>query len=70
MTHLHNSDVLTFLRIHINNPKVRQHIKDQQEWIDDLNERGFNYKDFLDYLEKNIGGDASYTEEELRELLK
>jgi len=68
--HLHNTDVLTYLKAHIDNPGVRTFIEAQQEQIDELNnEFGDDYKDYLDYLEGNIGDDASFTMDELRALL-
>jgi hypothetical protein len=70
MTHLHNSDVLNFLKLNKDNPNVKKHIEKQQGWIEELNEEfNMNYKDYLDYLEQNIGDDASYTMDELKELI-
>jgi len=69
--HLHNSDVLTFLKLHSDNQEVRTFIEAQQKEIDGLNnEFNDDYKDYLDYLERNIGDDASFTIDELRALLK
>lgn len=69
--HLHNSDVLSFLQLHKSNPKIKAFMKHRQEEINQTNqELDEDYKDYFDYLERNIGDDASYTIEELKALLR
>jgi hypothetical protein len=69
--HLHNSDVLTFLKLHIDNPNIANFLKRQKQIIKAMNKKcGTNYADYLDYLEENIGDDASFTVDELKALLR
>ena len=69
--HLHNSDVLMFLRTHSDNEGIKRFVADEQRFVEDENEVfGTAYKDFLDYLDNNPGDDSSFTQEELRALLK
>ena len=71
MDHIHNEAVLVFLNLHKENPNIKRFIKEQQKDINNLNkELNENYKDYLDYLESNIGDDASFTMDELKALLK
>jgi len=69
--HLHNSDVLVFLKLHVDNPNIASFLKSQKPEIEEMNkEPGTDYTDYLDYLEANIGDDASFTMDELMALLK
>ena len=69
--HLHNSDVLTFLKVNIDNPNIENFLKRQKQIIESMNKKcGTDYADYLDYLEANIGDDASFTMDELKALLK
>jgi len=69
--HLHNSDVLTFLKLHMDNPNIENFLKRQKQIIESMNKKcGTDYADYLDYLEANIGDDASFTMDELKALLK
>ena len=46
-------------------------LQEQKKEIKELNkELGDNYKDYFDYLEANVGDDASFTLDELNALLK
>ena len=57
--HLHNSDVLTFLKLHMDNPNIENFLKRQKQIIESMNKKcGTDYTDYLDYLEANIGDDA------------
>ena len=68
--HLHNSDVLTFLKLHMDNPNIENFLKRQKQIIESMNKKcGTDYADYLDYLEANIGDDASFTMDELKMLL-
>jgi len=70
MDHIHNETVLGFIKAHRDNPNIKRFIKEQKEMIDRINkELGADYKDYLSYLEDNIGDDASFTIEELKTLL-
>ena len=69
--HLHNSDVLTFLKLNIDNPNIEKFLKKQKQIIEITNDKcGTDYTDYLDYLEANIGDDASFTMDELKTLLR
>jgi len=69
--HLHNSDVLTFLKVNIDNPNIENFLKRQKQIIESMNKKcGTDYADYLDYLEANIGDDASFTMDELKTLLR
>ncbi|MHC4328246.1 MAG: hypothetical protein ACYSWW_09025 [Planctomycetota bacterium] len=71
MGHIHNETVLAFLRAHKHNPNVQRFLAKQKLAIEELNkELGTEYKNYLDYLEDNIGDDADFTMDELRTLLK
>ena len=71
MDHIHNEAVLTFLQAHKDNSNVQRLLAKKKRAIEALNrEIGTKYKDYLDYLEDNIGDDASFTMDELRGLLK
>ena len=68
---LHNSDVLTFLKLHMDNPSIKVFLEKQKKIIDSMNKKcGTDYADYLDYLEENIGDDASFTMDELKTLLR
>ena len=68
---LHNSDVLTFLKLHMDNPNIKVFLEKQKKIIDPMNKKcGTDYADYLDYLEANIGDDASFTMDELKTLLR
>ena len=70
MDHIHNETVLTFLREHKDNPNVAGFLKKQDQAIDTMNkELGTDYKDYLNYLEANIGDDANFTVSDLKALL-
>ena len=70
MDHIHNETVLNFLKAHKDNRNIMEFIKKQNSKIDMLNKAlGENYIDYFDYLESNIGDDASFTIEELKALL-
>jgi len=70
MDHIHNETVLGFLKVHRDNPNIKRFIKEQQTMIDRINkESEADYKDYLSYLEDNIGDDASFTIDELKALL-
>ncbi|MFC1604832.1 hypothetical protein ACFL5F_07375 [Planctomycetota bacterium] len=71
MDHIHNEAVLAFMQMHKDNPNVQRFLAKQKRAIKTLNkEIGTAYKDYFDYLEDNIGDDASFTMDELRGLLK
>lgn len=71
MDHIHNETVLMFLREHKDNPRIREFLKQQDKEIAETNEAfDENYKNYLDYLEMNIGDDASFTMDELKDLLE
>ena len=68
---LHNSDVLTFLKLHIDNPNIKVFLEKQKKIIDPMNKKcGTDYADYLGYLKENIGDDASFTMDELKTLLR
>jgi len=54
--HIHNEVVLTFFRMNKNNEHVKEFLKGLNEELD---------FDYLEYLEENIGDDASFTMKEL-----
>ena len=69
--HLHNSDVLTFLELHRDNPNIESFLESQKRIIASMNRKcGTDYTDYFDYLRANIGDDASFTMDELKALLK
>ena len=71
MDHIHNETVLAFLKEHKDNPNVKDFLRKQNQAIDVMNkESGTDYKSYLDYLEANIGDDASFTVKQLERLLK
>ncbi|MBN2316301.1 MAG: hypothetical protein JXM79_20400 [Sedimentisphaerales bacterium] len=71
MDHIHNEAVLAFLQAHKDNPNVQRFLAKEKDAMEALNkEIGTEYKDFFDYLEDNIGDDASWTMEELKALLR
>lgn len=71
MDHIHNETVLAFLKEHEDNPNVKSFLRKQNRAINAMNkELGTDYKDYLDYLEANIGDDAEFTMGELEALLK
>jgi hypothetical protein len=71
MDHIHNEAVLAFLQAHKGNPNVQRFLVKQKLGIEELNtELGTEYKDYLDYLEANIGDDADFTMDELKALLE
>ena len=50
---------------------MKDFLKKQNQTIDVMNrESGMGYKDYLDYLEANIGDDAEFTTAEMKALLK
>ena len=70
MEHIHNETVLAFLKAHEGEPGVQRFIQEQDKQVKALNrELGTRYEGYLDYLEANIGDDASFTLEELKALL-
>ena len=71
MEHIHNETVLAFLKAHQDEPGVRRFIQEQDKQVKALNrELGTRHEGYLEYLEENIGDDASFTLEELKALLK
>jgi len=71
MDHIHNEAVLAFMQAHNDNPNVQRFFAKQKLSIEALNkELGTKYQDYFDYLEDNIGDDASWTMKELKVLLK
>jgi hypothetical protein len=71
MDHIHNETVLVFLQEHKDSPNVKNFLRKQNQAIDVMNkELGTGYKDYLDYVESNVGDDASLTMEQLEKLLK
>ena len=71
MDHIHNEAVLAFMQAHKDNPNVQRFLAEQKLAIEELNkEFGAEYKDYLDYLNDNIGDDADFTMDELKVLLK
>jgi hypothetical protein len=50
---------------------IRRLLAQQKEQIHAMNQSiGTDYRDYLDYLEDNIGDDASWTMDQLQELLR
>ena len=71
MDHIHNETVLAFLKEHKDNTNVKDFLRKQNKTIRLMNrESGTDYRDYLDYLEGNIGDDAEFTMAELEKLLK
>ena len=71
MDHIHNEAVLAFLQAHKDNPNMQRFLAKQKLAIEELNkELGAEYKDYLDYLEDNVGDDADFTMDELDALLE
>jgi hypothetical protein len=71
MDHIHNETVLAFLKEHRDNPNVKDFLRRQGQVIRLINrESGTDYRDYLDYLEGNIGDDAEFTMAELEALLR
>jgi len=55
----------------MDNPNIENFLKRQKQIIESMNKKcGTDYADYLDYLEANIGDDASFTMDELKALLK
>ncbi|MGB6919249.1 MAG: hypothetical protein WBF96_12070 [Phycisphaerae bacterium] len=70
MEHIHNETVLAFLKAHEDMPGVKRFIQEQDKQVKALNrELGTRYEGYLEYLDENIGDDASFTLEELKALL-
>ena len=70
MDHIHNETVLAFLKEHNNHPNVKHFLRKQNHMMHVMNkELGTDYKGYLDYLQANIGDDASFTMDELEALL-
>ena len=70
MNHIHNETVLVFLKEHQGNLNVQRFLEKQEKEIVEMNKAmGTKYQNYLDYLEANIGDDASFTMEELKALL-
>ena len=71
MDHIHNEAVLAFLQAYKDNANVQRFLTRQKRAIEELNtELGTEYKDYVDYLEDNIGDDADFTMDELKALLE
>ena len=71
MDHIHNEAVLAFLQVHKDNPNIQRFLAKKNRSIEAINkELGTQYKDYLDYLEDNIGDDADFSMDELKALLK
>ena len=71
MDHIHNEVVLAFLKEHKDNPSVKDFLAKQNRAIKVINkELGTDYKDYLDYLDANIGDDAEFTRTDLEALLR
>ena len=71
MDHIHNETVLAFLKGHKDNPNVRRFLRKQNHAVEVMNkELGTDYRNFLDYLEANIGDDAEFTMAQLEKLPK
>ena len=71
MDHIHNEVVLAFLKEHKDNTNVGQFLEKQNHAIRAMNkELGMDYKDYLGYLEANIGDDADSTMDEFVALLE
>ncbi len=70
MNHIHNETVLAFFQEHQNNKNIQRLLKEQDQDIEAMNRvLGTNYAGYLDYLQANIGDDASFTMAELKGLL-
>ena len=71
MEHIHNETVLAFLLAHIEHPNVQRFLNQQKHEIQEMNQSlGTNYKDYIDYLEDNIGDDADWSIDQLKVLLR
>lgn len=71
MNHIHNEAVLAFLTAHQDNENVQRFIGKQDEAVREANkELGTSHGGYIDYLVANIGDDACFTMEELKELLQ
>jgi len=71
MNHIHNEIVLVFFKEHQDNLNVQGFLKKQDKEIAEMNKAlGTKYQGYLNYLEANIGDDASFTMEELKVLLR
>ena len=71
MDHIHNEVVLAFLKEHEDRSNVKDFLRKQNKLIQLMNRKsGTDYKDYLDYLEANVGDDAEYTMDELVGMLK
>ena len=71
MDHIHNEAVLAFLQAHKHNPNVQRFLAKKKLAVEAMNKSlGADYKDYLDYLEDNIGDDADFTMDELKALLR
>lgn len=61
MDHVHNEAVLAFLKAYQDEPGVKRFLAEQDQQIRALNrELGTRYEGYLEYLEANIGDDASF----------
>ena len=70
MEHLHNAGVATFLRIHKDRPGVQSVLRKEDQAIGALDKAlGTDYRNYLDYLERNPGDDADMTVADLQALL-
>lgn len=70
MDHIHNETVLNFLKAHKDNRNIMEFIQKQNSQIEEFNKAlDENYIDYFDYLESNIGDDASFSLAELKSLL-
>ena len=70
MTHIHNETVLAFLKSHRENRNIQRFLAEQKREIRAVNRSlGTHYRDYLDYLEGNIGDDADWSIAELKALL-
>ena len=71
MDHIHNETVLAFLKEHRDSEGVRHFLRRQMKEMDALRRTvGTAYRDYLEYLEANIGDDAEFTMAELNGLLR
>ncbi len=62
--------VLAFLKLHKEHPNVRKLLAEEDADVAELNKSlGTDYRDFLDYLERNSGDDAPCTMGNLKALL-
>jgi len=71
MEHIHNETVLAFLKAHEDHPNVQRFLEKQKREIEAMNRSlGTDCRDYLDYLEGNIGDDADWSMDELKALLR